>query len=271
MNSNEARKILGVDENSSPEEIKKAYRSLAMKHHPDRDGGDEKEFKQLQEALSVLETGESHTAQFGGNNSGDPFAFHRAAMEQMMRAQQEQMRTRGVLIDITLEQAYKGGTHQINLQGIPGSPFTIDIPAGVHPDECLKTIDTGGLILKIFAIAKSDGVKIDWGESDPSSRGNMTQELHVSPFKMILGGFQEVVTIEGKTVEVRIPAGLEANTLLKVKDRGYWKNQSCQHRGNLLLRVIPKIQKLEDIPKKELTEFVKAVKAGKSNETVSTS
>ncbi len=47
-------KILGVDRNSSPEEIKRAYRRLAQKYHPDRPGGDEQKFKEINEAYQVL-------------------------------------------------------------------------------------------------------------------------------------------------------------------------------------------------------------------------
>ena len=46
--------ILGVDKKSSADEIKKAYRNLAKKHHPDKNGGDESKFKELTEAYSVL-------------------------------------------------------------------------------------------------------------------------------------------------------------------------------------------------------------------------
>ena len=46
--------ILGVAKGASDEELKKAYRKLAHQHHPDRPGGDEKKFKEINEAYQVL-------------------------------------------------------------------------------------------------------------------------------------------------------------------------------------------------------------------------
>ena len=49
--------ILGINKKATPEEIKKAYRTLAMKHHPDRNQGDktaESKFKEASEAYQVL-------------------------------------------------------------------------------------------------------------------------------------------------------------------------------------------------------------------------
>jgi len=47
-------KILGVSRNASKEEIKRAYRRLAHQYHPDKKGGDEKKFKEINEAYQVL-------------------------------------------------------------------------------------------------------------------------------------------------------------------------------------------------------------------------
>ncbi|MCX6762827.1 MAG: DnaJ domain-containing protein [Candidatus Moranbacteria bacterium] len=45
---------LGVGKEASDEEIKKAYRKLAHQHHPDKTGGDEAKFKEVNEAYQVL-------------------------------------------------------------------------------------------------------------------------------------------------------------------------------------------------------------------------
>ena len=46
--------ILGVSKTATADEIKRAYRKLAVKYHPDKEGGDEAKFKELGEAYEVL-------------------------------------------------------------------------------------------------------------------------------------------------------------------------------------------------------------------------
>ena len=52
-NNNELYKILGIAKNATEKDIKKAYRKLALTHHPDR-GGDEDKFKKISGAYEIL-------------------------------------------------------------------------------------------------------------------------------------------------------------------------------------------------------------------------
>src|SRR5580698_7142616 len=74
-------RILGVQKTASDEEIKKAYRKLAHQYHPDKAGGDESKFKEINEAYQVLSDKNKRaqydrfgTAEpmggFGGNGAG---------------------------------------------------------------------------------------------------------------------------------------------------------------------------------------------------------
>ncbi len=64
--------ILGVARGASADEIKKAYRKMAHKHHPDKDGGNEAQFKEVNEAYQVLSNKEKRAQydQFGQTFNG---------------------------------------------------------------------------------------------------------------------------------------------------------------------------------------------------------
>lgn len=66
--------ILGVNQNASEEEIKRAYRKLAHRHHPDKNGGEDKKFKEINEAYQVLGNKEKRQQydRFGQTFSGAP-------------------------------------------------------------------------------------------------------------------------------------------------------------------------------------------------------
>ena len=73
--------VLGVGKEASADEIKKAFRRLAVLHHPDKEGGNESKFKELNEAYEVLKDSEKRKRydQFGhagvGSNGGGPSGF----------------------------------------------------------------------------------------------------------------------------------------------------------------------------------------------------
>jgi molecular chaperone DnaJ len=66
--------ILGVVKTASEEEIKKAYRKLAHQYHPDKAGGDEKKFKEINEAYQVL-SDKNKRSQYDRFGSADPSQF----------------------------------------------------------------------------------------------------------------------------------------------------------------------------------------------------
>jgi len=78
---NDYYELLGINRNASDEEIKKAYRKLALKYHPDRNAGDkqaEEKFKQVSEAYQILSDSQKRAQydQFGhaAFGEGGPFA-----------------------------------------------------------------------------------------------------------------------------------------------------------------------------------------------------
>lgn len=81
-------KILGIEKNASTDEIKKAFKKLAMQHHPDRPGGDETKFKEINEAFQVLSNPEKRQKydQFGSDFEQQGGFGGGASWEDFMRA-----------------------------------------------------------------------------------------------------------------------------------------------------------------------------------------
>ena len=84
MSKRDYYEVLGVSKDASADEIKKAFRKLAVKYHPDKDGGDETKFKEANEAYEVLKDAQKRQRydQFGhagvggssgGGYGGSPF------------------------------------------------------------------------------------------------------------------------------------------------------------------------------------------------------
>ena len=82
MTNRDYYEVLGVDKGASADEIKKAFRRLAVQHHPDKEGGDETKFKEINEAYEVLKDDKKrqrydqfgHAGVGGAASGGDPFA-----------------------------------------------------------------------------------------------------------------------------------------------------------------------------------------------------
>lgn len=151
MDKKDYYKILGVNKNASEEEIKKAYRKLAHQYHPDKPTGDEKRFKEINEAYQVLSDKKKRefydkygTAEpFGAGAGFDPSNFSNwdfgnvdfggawtdfgdlgdlfeSFFGGFGRTQKRAVYNRGsdleIIQEITLEEAFKGITKNLNIK-----------------------------------------------------------------------------------------------------------------------------------------------------------
>lgn len=263
MNREKARILLGVSSNASDDDIKKAYRKLAMQFHPDRNDGDksaEEKFKQIKQAYEVLTSpvkADEYKPRFTDFGAGPVWTTDDMA-EIAKRIHEEQAKASGFSsfsgsslvvknIEIPLREAFKGTRRQISFGGAAAS-FAIEIPAGSSPQEISTAFKQGPLIVQLQANFTDSEYEVDWGDRDPYRRGDIKKPVEVDAFTMMMGGWIEVSTIDGGSVQVRIPEGLAANSLLKIKERGYWRDQSQNKRGDCFLRVIPTIKKLDQVP-----------------------
>lgn len=147
---------LEVSENASLDEIKKAYKKLAMKHHPDR-GGDEKKFKEINEAHDILTNPDKKQQydmvgdNFSPNNNGfrpthhyHPFQnmsfMHNHFFNNRANNMKKQPITQIVRhLTISLKEAYRGCKKQIEIESN-------------EPCKCTKTCFTckgNGVIEKV--------------------------------------------------------------------------------------------------------------------------
>lgn len=130
--------ILGIPKNAPKEEIKQAYRRLAHQYHPDKKGGDEKKFKEINEAYQVLgderkrtqydQFGPSFDSQGAGGFSGfQGFNFGNFDFDDvfseffgggMRSSRRTRARGRDIEVDLTisLEEAFSGIEREISLK-----------------------------------------------------------------------------------------------------------------------------------------------------------
>lgn len=238
---------LGVGKNATPDDIKKSYRKLASKHHPDK-GGDTAIFQQIQTAYDTLvdpnkrqqydnpmpqgftQTGSGQmppgfehifSQMFGGGNPFDPFAQHR------QQPQQQVFRT---TINISLEQAYYGGEQILKLQTPTNvHAITIQIPKGIQNGNQMridKVMDGASLVVD-FKV--ENHLKYD-------RQGNDLICNHpISVLDLIIGTSFEFVTLSGKTLEVTVKPKTQPYIQLKLAGQGMPIHNTTRYGDQIIL------------------------------------
>lgn len=218
---------LGVAKNATPDDIKKSYRKLASKHHPDK-GGDTATFQKIEEAYRILSDPQQRQQydnpmpqgfNQGFNFNGGPDIFQ-DFMSQMFRQQHQQQRQRQkpvfrTIVSVTLLQSYKGEEQVIRLQTPTHThAATIQTPKGVHNGDQVKLdniIQDASLIAEFRVMPD---LKYDRNGND------LLSNHPISVLDLIAGTTFEFTTISGKTFEVTVKPKTQPFMQLKIAGQG---------------------------------------------------
>lgn len=266
---------LGINRGANSEEIKKAYRSLAMKHHPDR-GGDQVQFQKIQEAYDTLSNDQKRAEydfhqqnpggqQFhfhSGNNpfgdmfgGGGPFGGFHFNFGQRARPQNS---TVAITVEISLEEAYLGKSLDAEIQLGNGRRklINVDIPAGVDNnsqvryqgmgDDTISSLPPGDLIINI---------RVRPHNKFKREGHNLILEHNISVWDAILGTEINFYTLDGRQLSVNIPESSQPETMFMCRNEGMKDIHSGQ-KGNLYVKLKVQIPKnLTDSQKQKVIEL----------------
>lgn len=254
--------ILGVPQTASADEIKQAYRKLAAKHHPDR-GGDTTEFQKIEEAYRTLKD-PAKRAQYNnlGQNShrtvedvfNTMFGFNH-------RNQPRKNKNITIRIQTTLKDVLNGQTviGSIKLPSGREQALQLQIPKGVSSgdaikftglgDDSISDLPRGDLIAVIEEVRHTSFLR---------EQANLHTTVNISAFDAIVGTTISVPTVEGTTLEVAVPAGIQHGQMLSCTNYGLPLGPYESTRGNLYVKINITIPRLIDDEDKEILKQMKA-------------
>lgn len=244
--------VLGVDQSASDQDIKSAFRKLAVKYHPDR-GGDENKFKEINEAYDKIKTQEKRqqfeaAKRFGGDgfnfnfSQGDPFdmqdmfaQFFGDGFQQRRYQRRPQNRNIQVSLEISLEDSYHGAKKLFNLDQLP-KKISVDIPKGIDSGQTIRYKGLGSNIVK-NAPAGDLLIKIYVTQHPIFKRNKLDLHIEqtVSCYDAILGTKIIVEHIDKSKITIKVPPGTQPGTTMRIPEHGM--TNSANQVGHLYVHI----------------------------------
>jgi len=236
---------LGVAETANQDEIKKAYRSLANKHHPDK-GGDQAKFKDISVAYDTLSDPNKRAQydqerQFANNPHMNQFHFHTGNMKDIfgqMFGQQhpfgdmfgggfrhaQRNRDLNIQCQITLLDSYQGKQIEAQYQLPSGKKQTvvINVPAGIEHGATIRYRGLGDDTVANAPRGDLNVTIVIQPDQKFERRGNdLYTTIEITPIEAMIGTRKTIKNISGSTVDLEIRPGVSAGTEFAQNGNGF--------------------------------------------------
>lgn len=233
--------ILGINEHATQDEIKKAYKKLAMKNHPDR-GGDTKKFQEISQAYDTL--GDEQKRQQYDAQKNNPFIHARSGAHGFQDIndifgatfgfggggpfggfhQQRRNRDLSIRVTITFKQSYLGTQIEARFNTPSGRAQTVvvDIPPGVQSGQTIRYADLGDDSIPTMPRGNLNVTVMVEADPEWERRGNdLFTTVTVSALEAMTGCMKEVTCLDGGTMPLKLRPGIRHGAEFASGGRGF--------------------------------------------------